>query len=120
MSGVHRIRLQAAWQPPTHGAAGWIRSFGRPAGLEPGDRVWLVIERPAACTAEFNGVVVPPVTADPGGAWRHEITRLLADRNELRLVPETGMPDGAALPTAHGRRPLPDGFGAVAIEIEPR
>lgn len=120
MSGVHRIRLQAAWHSPAPGSTGWTRSFGRPAGLGPGDRVWLVIERPAASMLELNGVELPRVAADPAGTWRHEITRLLADRNELRIVPETGVPDSAALPGAHGRRPLPDGLGAVVIEIKPR
>lgn len=120
MSEAHRIRLQAAWRPPAAGDTAWIRSFGRPAGLEPGDRVWLVIERPAVRTIELNGAGLPPVAADPGGAWRHEITGALAGRNELRLVAESGVPDGDVPADARDRRPLPDGIGAVTLEIEPR
>ncbi|MFM8703095.1 MAG: hypothetical protein ACKOHG_04380, partial [Planctomycetia bacterium] len=42
----HSIHLGAAWEPPMPSAGGgteWKRRFGRPAGLEPGDRVLLVV-----------------------------------------------------------------------------
>jgi hypothetical protein len=122
----HLIRLGNAWEPPAartgEGAGRWRRRFGRPGGLGPGDRVVLVVERselPAA--AALNGVPLPAVV--PGDRWAHDVTPLLADRNELVL--EIGLPEPTPDPTAEparigpiaGRRPLPDVAGAVRLEI---
>lgn len=111
MTSVHRVRLQAAWH-----AAGsdpfWTRSFGKPVGLECDDRVWLVIERAAACSVALNGSDLPSVAAGMA-VWRHDVTDALRERNELRLrfavVAEAGI--------AVGRRPLPDPLGTVSLEI---
>jgi hypothetical protein len=113
VSESHRIRLQGAWEVAAGGAA-WTRSFGRPTGVGPGGRVWLVLERPAACAAALNGRPLPPVA---GGiaAWRHDVTADLRDRNELRLeVHEPPWPVAGV-----GRTPLPEAVGLVALEIEP-
>lgn len=114
MSDTHRIRLQAAWDVAAGGAV-WTRSFGRPTGVGPGDRVWLVIERPAACSAALNGGALPAVGVG-AGPWRHDVTADLRDRNELRL--EVRWPWEPA-PTAV-RVALPETLGRVALEIETR
>ena len=114
MSEPHRIRLQAAWDVAAGGTT-WTRSFGKPTGVGPGDRVWLVVERPAACAAALNGRPLPPV-ADRAAAWRHDVTADLRDRNELRL--ELHEPPGPV--TAAVRVPLPEPVGLVALEIEAR
>jgi len=111
MSAPHRIRLQAAWRVAAGGSV-WIRSFGRPTGVGPDGRVWLVIERPTACAAALNGRIVPPVVGGTA-AWRHDITTDLRERNELRLeftVVESEL-------AAHDRVTLPDALGAVSLEI---
>lgn len=112
MSGPHRIGLQAAWHAADDGTA-WSRSFGRP-GIAAGERVWLVIERPAAGEVLLNGRPLPPT---PGGdaTWRHDVTADLRRRNELRL--EVRPPLGPGTPS--GRVPLPAALGLVALEIEP-
>lgn len=111
MSGPHRIRLQAAWTGADSSPV-WTRSFGSPTGVEAGDRVWLVIERPVACEATLNGRPLPAVVAGHA-AWRHEVTAELLSRNELRLVfagPTTG--------ASADRAPLPESLGLVSLEIE--
>lgn len=112
MTGRHRIRLQAAWSVEAGGAV-WTRSFGKPAGVGPADRIWLVIERPAACSACLNEGALPPVAGgiDP---WRHDVTADLRDRNELRL--HLREPRGPV--TTGARPPLPEAVGLVALEVE--
>jgi hypothetical protein len=117
MSGGHAINLGNAWEsePGDDGhAAEWVRRFGRPTGLEPGDSLWLVIEEPAACTLVFNGARLPE--SGPGAEYRIEITPLVRDRNLLVLVPHDGAAVGAA---AVGRVPLPTPLGRVRLEIVP-
>lgn len=112
MNGRHRIRLQSAWNVAAGGAV-WTRSFGRPAGVGPADRIWLVIEEAAACSAVLNDLPLPPV-AGGGGAWRHDVTAALESRNDLRF--ELREPQA---PVANGTRPpLPESVGLVALEIE--
>jgi hypothetical protein len=113
----HRIRLQSVWDPPRSGVQAWRRHFGRPAGIEPGIRVTLVLEEPAVASLLLNGAALPlPATA--GSRWTHDVTELLADRNELLLVPATGEEVGARqAANAHGRRPLPLTLGRVFLEI---
>lgn len=113
MSGSHRIRLQAAWSV-TAGGRVWTRSFGRPTGIDAADRIWLVIERPAAGRALLNGVEVAPLDGR-AAAWRHDVTGSLQNRNELRLEVETPWPETSDA----DRLPLPDALGAVSVEIEP-
>lgn len=113
MSGPHRIRLQAAWQSAAAGAV-WTRSFGRPTGIDPGDRIWLVIEAPKACAAKLNGRPLP-VVVGVMAAWRHDVTAELLERNDLRL--EFDAPSDVESVTA--RSPLPDALGLVALEIDP-
>lgn len=112
MSDPHRIRLQAAWDAAT-GRTTWTRPFGRPTGVGPADRIWLVIERAAPCAVALNGRALPPVTAG-ADAWRHDVTAALRDRNELRLEFPGLSGDGIAA----GRVPLPERLGLVALEID--
>ena len=111
MSGAHRISLQAAWDAVAGGAS-WVRSFGRPTGVAVADRIWLVIERPAACTVLLNGRHLPPIGGGLG-AWRHDVTAALRPRNELRLE------FAGRTAIEPGRAALPESLGSVALEIEP-
>lgn len=111
MAHVHHIRLQAAWDRCPHGAS-WTRSFGRPSGVGPDDRVWLVVERPAARAVVLNGRELAIVSAG-AAAWRHHVTADLRERNELRLDVAPPVAVGAA-----GRQPLPESLGIVRLEIE--
>ena len=123
----HSIHLGTAWEPPAPAAADgrvlWSRRFGRPGGLEPGDRVLLVFMQPAvAAEVVVNAVSLPPLPVN-AGRWAQDITPLLRDRNELLVTAaasismDGGVADGD---TAHGQRTrglLPSVFGRVALEI---
>ena len=137
----HSIHVGTAWEPPAPAAADgrvlWSRRFGRPGGLEPGDRVLLVFMQPAvAAEVVVNAVSLPPLPVN-AGRWAQDITPLLRDRNELLVtaaasismdgsmdggMADGGMADGGMADgdTAHGQRTrglLPSVFGRVALEI---
>jgi len=113
VSKIHRIELTHAWEPA--GPNTWKRRFGRPSGLEKGDRVWLVLESPPACgqstgggagrdpagggivggehgggEVTLNGVMVDSfevrATVAASVPRRAEISPLLRPRNELVLT----------------------------------
>jgi hypothetical protein len=119
VSGTHVINLSTAWEPPdpAAGREAWTRRFGMPAGIEPGDRVWLVIEAATGCDFALGGEPLPRVAA--AETRRHDITGKLGQRNELLLVPVAAALPGPAGRPAHGRLPLPTAIGRVRLEIEP-
>jgi hypothetical protein len=120
----HAIHLGAAWEPPAANAGAWARRFGQPSGVEPGDRVLLVCERPHEAASarprlalSLNGIALLPI--DPAASrWEHEITPLLRERNELAVQAEP-----AAAPPAvdrHGRASLPEAWGRLCVVIVSR
>lgn len=131
----HSIHLGNAWEPPAgagppapaDGAADgagngvWIRRFGRPAGLEPVDRVLLVCEQPAAgafrAELTLNGMPLPALgPAMP--RWQHDITPLLRDHNELFLVPLGAAVMRLSAGSENQRRTaLPSAWCRVSVEI---
>lgn len=113
----HTIRLDSVWTPPCAGGAEWVRHFGRPSGIDPGMRVVLVIESPAVSAIALNHTPLPAPA--PGvDRWAHDITALLAARNELSLMPSTAPVDDLLDKVAgHGRAPLPAGCGSVTLQI---
>jgi hypothetical protein len=119
MSGSHVINLSTAWDPPepAAGREAWTRRFGMPAGIEPGDQVFLVIEAAATCGATLAGAPLPSVVA--GLSWRQDVTERLGPRNELVLIPAAALVPESSVRAAHGRRPLPAAIGSVRLEIEP-
>lgn len=117
MSRSHAINLSAAWLPPdaSRGRDVWRRRFGRPAGLEETDRLWLLIESAVDCGVHLGDERLPDVIA--GRRWRCEVTGRLRLRNELALVPRPATV-GVAVDAARGRVSLPVGLGRVILEIE--
>ena len=120
----HAIQLGAAWEPPSPAAADgrvvWTRRFGRPAGLGPGDRVLLVVSQPSIAGEMVVNAVALPRLAAGASRWAEDITPLLQDRNELRIVVAAAFAIESAPPRGpHGRGPLPSSIGIVAIEIVP-
>lgn len=112
---LHAIRLQSAWEPPTQGSAAWTRRFGRPAGVEPGQTVWLVIAGSRiASSVDLNGAGLPT----PAGAlrWAHDITPLLRDRNVLEIRSQVPFEQNGGVGDG-GRQPLPAAFGVIGLEI---
>lgn len=118
MSDIHVINLSTAWQPPDRavGCGAWVRRFGMPAGIEPGDRVWLVIEPATNCDLVLGGEPLPPVM--DGKRWRHELTAALRERNELTLAAPAAI-GPPVVTAAHGRCDLPATIGRAWLEIEP-
>jgi hypothetical protein len=116
----HSIHLGTAWELPAPAAADgrvlWTRRFGRPGGLEPGDRVLLVFTQSAvAAEVVVNAVGLPPLLVN-AGRWSEDITPLLRDRNEL-LVTAAASVDSGTAPGQQTRGLLPSVFGRVALEI---
>jgi hypothetical protein len=114
----HTIHLGNAWQAPEAGAAeGWRRRFGRPTGVEPTDRVLLVVDRPAVQVPwrrlELNGLELKPI-GDDAPRWECDVTALLQDRNELLLVPGVDERPTSAAPR---HAALPPAWGRVSIEV---
>lgn len=120
----HAIYLGNAWEPPADAAGNWTRKFGQPSGVEAGDRVLLVCERPSEAAAarprlavSLNGNSLGMI--DPASArWEHDITPLLRERNDLVVNPE---PAAAPPPVdRHGRASLSDAWGRLSVVIVPR
>jgi hypothetical protein len=115
----HRISLQGAWEPPSAGSFGWGRSFGRPGDLPAGERIDLVIVAPRPVLESVTLNARPLVWTDvsvagPGMVCgRHDVTAVLARRNDLRL--RATAPGGE--PTSGIRGTLPDGVALVWLEI---
>jgi hypothetical protein len=113
---LHAIRLQAAWEPPAGSDAPWIRRFGRPAGVEPGQQVWLVVVGAQVHAATvLNGAALPPIEAGQP-RWAHDITPLLRDRNVLEMLIHPGGARCTAVADA-SRQPAPSACGCVGLEI---
>jgi hypothetical protein len=125
MTNPHAIHLGAAWVCLPQPAAGpafpagqvvWVRRFGRPAGLARTDRLQLAFERPAASArAELllNGLPLPSLEASD---WEQDVTRLIAARNELRLMPRLSTGPSENVVGAM-RQPLPECWGRVLLRI---
>jgi hypothetical protein len=107
---MHTINLTNAWEPPVAGARIWIRRFGRPSGIEPGDRIWLVMDVPPPAEAVLNAAPLPASAEGP--PWRADVTALLGERNELLLPLDLDAVGLAA------RCSLPAACGGVRLEIE--
>lgn len=99
----HRIRLRGPWQYDCPAASGRVvlpsplvaaglavgadvrltRPFGRPGHLDPGERVLIFVEAPAApLSLALDGM--PLGRCDGDAEW--DVTGLLRDRNELVVV----------------------------------
>jgi len=107
----HSINLAAAWEPPDEDGA-WRRNFGRPSGVEPGARVWLVVAAPGDATVTVNGTPLPPLRSGQA-RWSHDVTGLLEDCNVFRLRAA----EPAANVASRRRETLPERLGRPALEI---
>lgn len=111
----HVIRLHSAWQPALERGAdcapALVRPFGRPTGLMPDDRVWLVCD-PALIGAALNLNGQRLRGSAVGEPLEFDITAALAERNELRLV---GPRSSAGASSAKRGVSLPEGL--VCLEI---
>ena len=116
----HSIHLGTAWEPPapaaTDGRVLWTRRFGRPGGLEPGDRVLLVVTQPTVAAELVVNAVRLPLLSAGEGRWEQDITPLLRVRNEL-LVRVAVPVGGDTVHGQQGRGRLPAVIGTVALEI---
>jgi hypothetical protein len=114
----HSIHLGAAWEPPAGAASpGWLRRFGRPSGLGPGERVVLVCDagsgRPAWRRLLLNGQELSLAEATLT-RFECDVTASLLPRNELVVEPLTAVPsrDGVR------RADLPREWGRFTLEID--
>lgn len=115
----HRIGLSQAWQGPEGDGSApvWVRSFGRPSGLEETDRVLLVVEGasiPAELTLNGNRLGGP---ASSASRWEFDVTPLIQRRNELLLAPGCDVRRPADPPVRADRQRLWPLLGEVTLEI---
>lgn len=91
MPDIHTIRLKHPWQcEPCAAGARWLRSFNWPAGLTPREAVRLVIDGlPEGAAVWLSG---KPLAGDADG--RFDVTRLIADFNELAIEVGDSPPAG--------------------------
>ena len=118
-----RLQMPADWGatlgPDFRGRVRYTRGFNWTAGLDPGDRVELVLEQADAfAEVALNGTLLGRMQiGDP--ATRFEIAALLQPRNELVVIVELPhlTPTSPPLPR-RGRDSLPGGLiGEVRLEI---
>lgn len=106
----HTINLAAAWEVGDRGV--WRRNFGRPGGIEPGDRVRLVFDAPGTATVVVNGATLPPLRHGRP-RWSHDVTSLLEDRNVVTLTVAVS----AAEVAGSDRTSLPESLGRPVLEV---
>lgn len=118
-----RVQLPCDWSPSLglgfRGAVRYRRRFNRPSGLDPHERVWLIVEGlDAFGVATLNGRLLGPVQGYAVPA-SFDVTEMLLPNNELSLDVE--LPDqlpGGSPPLRPGREELAGGpIGEVRLEI---
>lgn len=73
----------------------------------------LGVDSPSVASLTLNGVSLRPA---PEGRWSHDVTQLLADRNEIVVVPANAVASSEPA-NAHGRVALPIEVGQIFLEI---
>ncbi|QDT00071.1 hypothetical protein [Adhaeretor mobilis] len=85
---AHSFRLRHPWDQETGETCDftrWSRGFHKPTGLEPSDRMWLVVSGlPAGCTVVVNEQELPAPAANKPG--QYEVTELLGDTNRIEIT----------------------------------
>ena len=100
------------------GRVRFVRPFNSPPGLQPDERVWLVVEPQRSqarvmMSEELLGTVGPD-----GAAGRFDITHLLSPHNRLEIFVDHPVVDGEQH-AGTGNDRLPGGLvGEVRLEIE--
>jgi hypothetical protein len=90
----HRIRLRGPWQSaPCAGGVRRARRFGYPGRIDADERVWLTFGGAGGRVAvSLNGHALG--THDGGLPFEHDVTGLLAARNEVVMEVEGGGAQG--------------------------
>jgi len=101
------------------GVVRYRRSFQKPTGLAPGERVWLVVEPPRSLASVFLAEQPLGEVHCGGPVGRFDITPLLADGNALVIEVEHPALDEDGSPTDENTAAEPGGLvGEVRLEIE--
>ena len=101
------------------GRVRYRRAFNKPTGLESGERVFLVVERPRSWgRGELNGKPLGDV-ARGESMGRFDVTAILEPHNQLEILVEHPALDGAFPAQDDGDLDAPGGLvGEVWLEIE--
>jgi len=118
-----RIQMPADWGatlgPDFRGRVRYVRRFGYPTGLEPHDRVWLVIDGADAMAAVRLNERLLGVVSGLHAPARFDVTSALKDRNRLVADVELPILSEVAEQARQARAGLPGGLvGEVRLEIE--
>ena len=113
----HVIRLRDPWRcEPLAGQVRYLRRFGRPTGLMPGDQVHLTIEKvEGEAEVVLNGEVLGHIEQRSA---RFDVTSILRQSNEVIISFHLrALADGAEVANA-GQQNMPgDPLGLVSLEI---
>ena len=117
-----RVTMPADWSGVCGadflGRVRYRRTFNKPTGLEAGERVFLVVERPRSWgRVELNRKPLGDVSRGDS-IGRFNITAVLEDHNQLEIVVEHPALDGAFPANDDGDLDAPGGLvGEVRLEI---
>jgi len=118
-----RVTMPADWAESLGndflGRVRYLRTFQKPTGLEPGERVFLVVEPPRSRGAlTLSGQPLGEIHWG-GRRVRFDITAKLEDHNRLEIVVEHPSLDAAGTPIDDSGTDSPGGLvGEVRLEIE--
>jgi len=100
---IHRIRLRRPWDRQSQcDRISWMRRFGRPGNLSPGEQVWLVLEEASPrARVVLNGQELG-MTSE-GGCAAFPVTVALAARNSLAIELPAGSGRQSAAEAPEGR-----------------
>jgi hypothetical protein len=118
-----RQTMPADWSevfgPDFLGRVRYLRVFQKPTGLDSGERVFLVVERPNSHgEIRLSGKRLGDVSRE-GAAGRFDITELLGDHNRLEIIVDHPALDARGSANDDGGTRLPGGLvGEVRLEIE--
>lgn len=117
-----RVRMPCDWAESLgagfRGRVAFRRRFGRPTGIDDGQRVWLVCEGAnARATLVLNGEPLGEVSG-PSAPSEFDVTARLHERNELTATVEFPHPTGGLANCDEGAATLVGGLtGEVRLEI---
>lgn len=95
---AHSFRLRHPWEcEQQESSTRWSRGFHKPTGLEPSDRLWLVVSGlPAGCSVSLNDQPLPTPAANQPG--QYEVTDLLGDSNRIEILVPDATPSPERFP----------------------
>jgi hypothetical protein len=118
-----KLQMPADWSAAFGGdylgRVRYVRPFNAPPGLQPDERVWLVVEPQRSAARVMLSEETLGMVSDSGAAQRFDITHLLSPHNRLEIfVDHPAVVDGWSAATDAAAMPPGGLVGEVRLEIE--